>query len=134
MLPFCCWAKQGEGKVFFLDEVSDMDPGVQAQLLKVIEDKKYRRLGEVKVRRSEFRLICATNLDLLAETHKGSFRKDLYFRINVLAIVIPPLRERPEDITGLVVSILKNLGDSDAAGSPEGMKALREYSWPGKIR
>ena len=123
-----------DGGTLFLDEISDMDSGVQAQFLKVIEDRKYRRLGEVKVRRSEFRLICATNLDLLEETHKGSFRKDLYFRINVLAIVIPPLRERPEDIPGLVLSIFKNLGDSDAAVSPEVMKVLREYSWPGNIR
>ena len=82
-----------DGGTLFLDEISDMDIGVQAQFLKVIEEKQYRRVGEVKVRRSEFRLICATNRDLLEETHHGRFRKDLYFRINVLPIVIPSLRE-----------------------------------------
>jgi DNA-binding NtrC family response regulator len=123
-----------DGGTLFLDEISDMDSGVQAQFLKVIEDRQYRRLGEVKVRRSEFRLICATNQDLLDETHKGSFRKDLYFRINVLSIVIPPLRERPEDIPGLVLSIFRNLGFSGPGISPQIMKVLREYSWPGNIR
>jgi DNA-binding NtrC family response regulator len=123
-----------DGGTLFLDEISDMDVGVQAQFLKVIEDKRYRRLGEVKVRGSEFRLICATNRDLLVEAHKGSFRKDLYFRINVLSIVIPPLRERTEDIPGLVLSILKNLGVSNPAISSGVMKLLLEYSWPGNIR
>ena len=118
----------------FLDEISDMDVGVQAQFLKVIEDKKYRRLGEVKVRRSEFRLICATNRNLLEETHKGSFRKDLYFRLNVLSIVIPPLRERSSDIPGLVIGILRNLGISNPAISSEVMRLLKGYSWPGNIR
>ena len=123
-----------DGGTLFLDEISDMDGGVQAQFLKVIEDRKYRRVGEVKVRRSEFRLICATNRDLLEETHKGGFRKDLYFRINVLSIVIPSLRERPEDISGLVPGILKNLGVSNPEISPGVMKLLQEYSWPGNIR
>ena len=123
-----------DGGTLFLDEISDMDVGVQAQFLKVIEDRRYRRVGEVKVRRSEFRLICATNRDLLEETHKGGFRKDLYFRINVLSIVIPSLRERPEDISGLVPGILRNLGVSNPVISSGVMKLLQEYSWPGNIR
>jgi DNA-binding NtrC family response regulator len=123
-----------DGGTLVLDEISDMDLGVQAQFLKVIEDKQYRRLGEVKVRRSEFRLICATNRDLLEETQRGAFRKDLYYRINVLSIAIPSLRERPEDIPGLIRSILRNLGASNPAISREMMKMLLGYSWPGNIR
>ncbi len=123
-----------DGGTLFLDEISDMDMGVQAQFLKVIEEKQYRRLGEVKVRRSEFRLICATNRDLLEEINQGRFRKDLYFRINVIPIVIPPLLERQEDFPGLVLHILRNLGSPDLKISSEAMQLLKNYSWPGNIR
>ncbi len=123
-----------DGGTLFLDEISDMDIGVQAQFLKVIEEKQYRRVGEVKVRRSEFRLICATNRDLLEETHHGRFRKDLYFRINVLPIVIPSLRERQEDLPGLILHLLRNLGAPDVKISSEAMQLLKAYPWPGNIR
>jgi len=123
-----------DGGTLFLDEISDMDIGVQAQFLKVIEEKQYRRVGEVKVRRSEFRLICATNRDLLEETHHGRFRKDLYFRINVLPIVIPSLRERQEDLPGLILHLLRNLGAPDVKISSEVMQLLKAYPWPGNIR
>jgi DNA-binding NtrC family response regulator len=123
-----------DGGTLFLDEISDMDYGVQAQFLKVIEEKQYRRLGEVKMRRSEFRLICASNRDILNETQQGQFRKDLYYRINVFPIVIPPLRERPEDISGLVLHILRNMGKEDVTVSPEIIDFLKQYQWPGNIR
>jgi DNA-binding NtrC family response regulator len=123
-----------DGGTLFLDEISDMDIGVQAQFLKVIEEKQYRRVGEVKVRRSEFRLICATNRDLMEETHHGRFRKDLYFRINVLPIVIPSLRERREDLPGLVLHLLRNLGAPNVKISSEAMQLLKAYPWPGNIR
>lgn len=123
-----------DGGTLFLDEISDMDIGVQAQFLKVIEEKQYRRVGEVKVRRSEFRLICATNRDLLEETHHGRFRKDLYFRINVLPIVIPSLRERQEDMPRLVLHLLGNLGAPNVKISSEAMQLLKAYPWPGNIR
>lgn len=123
-----------DGGTLFLDEISDMDIGVQAQFLKVIEEKHYRRVGEVKVRRSEFRLICATNRDLLEETHHGRFRKDLYFRINVLPIVIPSLRERQEDMPGLILHLLRNLGAPNVKISSEAMQLLKAYPWPGNIR
>jgi DNA-binding NtrC family response regulator len=123
-----------DGSSLFLDEISDMDITVQAQFLKVIEEKQYRRLGEIKVRRSEFRLICASNQDLLEATHQGKFRKDLYFRIHVFPIVIPPLRKRPEDIPGLVHHLLAALGAPDAEISAELMQMLQQYNWPGNIR
>ncbi len=117
-----------DGGTLFLDEIGDMDISVQAQFLKVIEEKQYRRLGEVKTRSSDFRLICATNRDLLDDIKKGTFRKDLYFRINVLPIVIPPLRERPEDIPGLVENIIRTLSPQPVEITSEVMKLLQEYS------
>jgi DNA-binding NtrC family response regulator len=123
-----------DGSSLFLDEISDMDITVQAQFLKVIEEKQYRRLGEIKVRRSEFRLICASNQDLLEATHQGKFRNDLYFRIHVFPIVIPPLRKRPQDIPGLVHHLLAALGAPDAEISAELMQMLQQYPWPGNIR
>lgn len=123
-----------DGGTLFLDEISDMDLGVQAQFLKVVEEKQYRRLGEVKMRTSDFRLICATNHDLVEEIKNGRFRKDLYFRINVLPITIPPLRERPEDIPGFVRKILTNLGHKETEVPDEIIQLLKNYPWPGNIR
>ena len=123
-----------DGGTLFLDEIADMDLSVQAQFLKVIEEKQYRRLGEVKMRKSDFRLICATNRDIVEETHQGRFRKDLYFRINVLSINIPPLRERREDIPGFVQHLLENLGAPNTEVTQEAMQLLQNYSWPGNIR
>ena len=123
-----------DGGTLFLDEISDMDLAVQAQFLKVIEEKCYRRLGEVKVRRSDFRLICATNKNLQEETQQGKFREDLYFRINIFPISIPPLRERLEDLTGIIQDILADLGTSQCQIIPDVIKYLRNYLWPGNIR
>ena len=118
----------------FLDEIGDMDIGVQAQFLNVIEEKSFRRIGDVKLRKSDFRLICATNKDLQNEIQQGRFRKELYFRTHVFPILIPPLRERPEDISGLVRHILKTLRASITEISPEVMQLLKAYPWPGNIR
>jgi DNA-binding NtrC family response regulator len=122
-----------DGGTLFLDEIGELDPGVQSQFLKVLEEKRYRRLGDVRERRSAFRLICASNRDLAADTEKARFRADLHYRINVFPIAIPPLRERPEDITGLVASMLQSLGPPVGV-SPEAMALLREYPWPGNVR
>lgn len=123
-----------DGGTLFLDEIGEMDMGVQAQFLKVIEEKTYRRLGETKVRRSDFRLICATNKDLDAEIQGGRFRRDLYFRINLLGINIPPLRDRVEDLPDIVLHLLAS-GSSPAAGiTEEALKILKIYRWPGNIR
>lgn len=117
-----------------LDEIGDMDIGVQSQFLKVIEGKSFRRIGDVKMRKSDFRLISATNKDLQNEIQQGRFRNELYFRIHVFPIFIPPLRERPEDIPGLVRHILEIIGASVTEISPEGMQFLKAYPWPGNIR
>jgi transcriptional regulator with PAS, ATPase and Fis domain len=123
-----------DGGTLFLDEIGDMDLAVQAQFLKVIEEKKIRRLGEVKVRNSDFRLICATNKDLLEEVRQGRFRQDLYFRIQVFPVMIPPLRERSEDLPGLIRHVLLTLHSPNPEVSPEVMSLLKAYPWPGNIR
>ena len=118
----------------FLDEISDMDPTVQAQFLTVLEGKRFRRLGETRERSSDFRLIAASNRDLEDEVVSGRFRKDLFFRINVLPVSLPPLRERLMDIPPLVGSLLASLGDEDHEVLPETLSHLRRYDWPGNIR
>jgi len=123
-----------DGGTLFLDEIGNMSIGVQAEFLKVIEEKEYRRLGEDRVRKSDFRLICSTNMDLFEETRKGTFRQDLFFRINVFPIHIPPLRKRMEDFESLVQYILGTLGAPNLEVSAEVMHQLGHYSWPGNIR
>lgn len=118
----------------FLDEIGDMDPAIQSQFLKVVEEKSYRRLGEVRVRKSDFQLICASNKDLLAECSAQRFRRDLYYRIQVLPIRIPSLKERPEDISGLAAHILKETGYEHGCLGPEVQSVLHAYPWPGNIR
>jgi len=123
-----------DGGTFFLDEIGDMDISVQAQFLKAIEEKAYRRLGEVKIRKSDFRLICATNKDLSEEATAGRFRRDLYYRIQVMPIPIPSLYEHLEDLQGLVRHILDASGFPGVSVSDEVMALLRSYTWPGNIR
>ncbi len=118
----------------FLDEIGDMDISVQAQFLKVIEEKSYRRVGEVKVRHSDFRLICATNRDLQREVAEGRFRNDLFFRINVLPMEITPLKNRNSDIPGYVRHFLDSMGHEGMEIDPVVMDALVVYQWPGNIR
>jgi DNA-binding NtrC family response regulator len=123
-----------DGGTLFLDEIGDMDLGVQSQFLKVIEEKQYRRLGEVKTRHSDFRLICATNRDLLTETKQGRFRLDLYYRINVFPIYLPSLKERVGDLEEMVDYLLKSFNYQPPGILPVAMGALKAYNWPGNIR
>jgi len=118
----------------FLDEIGDMDMAVQAQFLKVIEEKQFRRLGEVRVRKSDFRLICATNKDLTAEAERGCFRKDLFFRIDVFPINLPPLRDRLQDMTLIVDGLVRQLTKKSINIGPEILGLLQRYAWPGNIR
>ncbi len=132
-------SKQGlievaDGGTLFLDEIGDMEIPVQAQLLKIIEEKTYRRVGETHTRQSDFRLICATNRELSEEVRKGRFRSDLFFRINLFPITLPPLRERPEDISQLVEYFLNQAGCAEQQVPPEVRDLLRSYGWPGNIR
>jgi DNA-binding NtrC family response regulator len=123
-----------DGGTLFLDEIADMDLQVQAQFLKVIEEKCYRRLGDVGVRRSNFRLIAATNRDLEKEVREGRFRNDLFYRINLFPVFIPPLKKRIGDLPDLSRHILHLLGSPGKEISSEVMSLLSAYSWPGNIR
>ncbi len=122
------------GGTLFLDEIGDMDPSVQAQFLKVIEEKQYRRMGDTRTRHSDFRLICATNKNLQGEITKANFRLDLFFRLNVFPVVVPTLQERPEDIKGLIDRILIASGLSCVGVSDQALRLLKSYSWPGNVR
>jgi DNA-binding NtrC family response regulator len=123
-----------DGGTLFLDEIGDMDLEVQAQLLKTIEEKSYRRIGENKLRFSDFRLICATNRNLSEASNDGRFRKDLFYRISIFPITLPSLKERSCDLQGMVEHILKNYGYTKFPIAPSIIALLQEYTWPGNIR
>jgi DNA-binding NtrC family response regulator len=122
----------------FLDEIGDVDPLVQPKLLTVLEDHRFRRLGEVRDRTVDLRLIAATSHDLSRLAQEQKFRSDLYFRISTLVIRVPPLRERPDDIPRLAGDLLARLaqerGRRAAALSPAAVAALQAYAWPGNVR
>ncbi len=126
-----------EGSVF-LDEIGDMDLNLQGKLLKVIEDKQFRRLGGAQVTKVDVRVIAATNRDLKARVKEGKFREDLYYRLSVVPLVMPPLREHKKSIEPLAVYYLNFIGRQmgrDFEGfTPEAMEALTEYTWPGNVR
>ncbi len=116
----------------FLDEIGDMDAAAQSQLLKTIEEKSFRRVGENLIRKSDFKLICATNRDLKAETK--DFRRDLYYRICTFPIKMAPLRHRKEEIPGLSEYFLTNSGYTHFPIDSEVTELLTDYPWPGNTR
>jgi DNA-binding NtrC family response regulator len=130
--------EMAQGGSFFLDEIGDMDANLQAKLLKVLEDKEFRRLGSSRSVKVDVRLIVATHRDLKAMVKSGTFREDLYYRLSVIPFVLPPLRERRECIEILAQTHLafysKQLRRSIRGFTPAAMAALREYSWPGNVR
>ncbi len=122
----------------FLDEIGDVDLQVQPKLLKVLEEKQFRRLGDVRDRHVDIRLLTATHQSLAELVREKKFRNDLYFRINTILLVVPALRERPEDIPALAGQILESLagryGHARIAMAKDATSALASYSWPGNIR
>ena len=122
----------------FLDEIGDMSLKTQAKILRILEEQKFERVGGSKTIEVDVRLIAATNKDLLGEIKKGNFREDLYFRINVIPLNVPPLRERKEDITVLANAFLnrfaKEQNIEEKQIGPEAMDILINYTWPGNIR
>jgi len=125
-----------EGGTLFIDEVAEMSPGLQAKFLRVLEDGHYRRVGSTKELRADVRIVAATNKPLEEEQKAGRFREDLYFRLNVISLNLPPLRERREDIPLLVDHFLKTrpLVRKPMTVAPEAMALLAAYDWPGNIR
>lgn len=135
-------AKQGlleiaDGGTVFLDEIGDIDPRVQPKLLKVLEERRFRRMGAVREREVDIALIAATHQDLAARVADGVFRSDLYFRINSIQLRMPSLRERREDIPQLARSLLQRLvagQDGVPRLAADAERALCDYPWPGNLR
>ncbi|MGX9365556.1 sigma 54-interacting transcriptional regulator [Desulfoplanes sp. PS50] len=130
--------EQGNGGTVFLDEIGEMDPALQAKFLRVLEEKRFERLGGNRTFSSDVRIIAATNRDLEELIHMGSFRQDLYYRLNVLRIHLPPLRDRTECIIPLsefmLEKIVRDLKKKIFGFSPAVMDAFMGYSWPGNLR
>ncbi|MEJ2169253.1 MAG: sigma 54-interacting transcriptional regulator [Desulfobacterales bacterium] len=127
-----------DGATLFLDEIGDLPLDVQAKLLRVLEEGRFERLGSTKPLRVNVRIIAATNRDLARDVAEGKFRKDLYYRLNVFPIAVPPLRERPEDIPLLVWTFVrqyeKKMGKRIDHISRKNMEDLQHYPWPGNAR
>jgi len=127
-----------EGGTFFLDEIGDIAPSIQAKLLRVLQDGEMRRIGETSPIRVNVRVISATNRDLLTEVRAGRFREDLFYRLNVVTINLPPLRERRQDIPLLVEHFLESFPPARSRGvrqvDREALEKLMAYGWPGNIR
>ncbi len=130
--------EQADGGTLFLDEIGDMPPALQAKLLRVLEEKKVRRLGSEKECAVDVRIVSASNQDLVRLVAEGAFREDLLFRLNVVTVTLPPLRERPEDVPLLVAHFLKEIATRNETAekrvSEEAMRVLERYSWPGNVR
>lgn len=125
-----------EGGTLFVDEIAEMSPGLQAKLLRVLENGHYRRVGSTQEQHADVRIVAATNKALEEEQKAGRFREDLYYRLNVVTIQLPALRERREDIPILIEHLLavRQVGKTKHTIHPEAMQVMLRYSWPGNIR
>jgi DNA-binding NtrC family response regulator len=125
-----------EDGTLFIDEIAEMSAGMQAKLLRVLEDGSYRRVGGTQEYHANVRVIAATNKPLEQEQKAGRFREDLFYRLNVINIVLPPLKERKEDIPALIEHFLttRQIGKTRCKVDPEAMEALTAYDWPGNVR
>jgi transcriptional regulator with PAS, ATPase and Fis domain len=121
------------GGTAFFDEIGELPLDLQAKLLRVLQEKEFRPVGSLATRRSDFRIIAASNRDLQAEVERGTFRRDLYFRLSVVNIRLAPLRDRREDIPALINHFLERFG-RDCTVTAEVMEALLSYDWPGNVR
>jgi NtrC-family two-component system response regulator AlgB len=127
-----------DGGTLFLDEIGELSPALQAKLLRFLQDKQFERIGEQTTRTADVRIIAATNRDLEADVREGRFREDLLYRLNVVEIRLPPLRERPEDIVRLAERFLTFFARAARRPvpqlSPAACEVLRAYPWPGNVR
>jgi DNA-binding NtrC family response regulator len=126
------------GGTLFLDEIGEISPSTQVKLLRVLQERQFERLGSEKTITVDVRLVAATNRDLHAEVEKGRFREDLFYRLNVVHIEVPPLRERKEDIPLLIAHFLELYNERNRRQvegfSPRAKAAMLAYEWPGNIR
>ncbi|HPJ08719.1 MAG TPA: sigma 54-interacting transcriptional regulator, partial [Deltaproteobacteria bacterium] len=130
--------EEADGGTLFLDEIGNISPELQTRLLRVLENGEFRRLGELEQRHVDIRVIAATNVDLRAKVDSGEFREDLFYRLRVITITIPPLRERREDIVGLSQIFLSEFcekaGKKVNGFTLEAMDLLLSHHWPGNVR
>ena len=127
-----------DGGTLFLDEIGDMSLATQAKVLRVLQDQRFDRVGGTKTTEVDVRVIAASNKNLVEEIKKGTFREDLYYRLNVIPLHVPPLRERKEDIPLLVQHFLQTIaleqGIKPKAMTKEAIEVLMRYDWPGNVR
>ncbi|MBI5055493.1 MAG: sigma 54-interacting transcriptional regulator [Nitrospirae bacterium] len=127
-----------DGGTIFLDEISDISPKIQIELLRVLQEKEFERVGDSTTMKVDVRVIAATNQDLAKKVQRGEFREDLYYRLNVMKIFLPPLRERREDIPILIEHFIKKFNNKFSkdvkAVSPDAQKIFMDYAWPGNVR
>jgi NtrC-family two-component system response regulator AlgB len=134
------WGKvyAADGGTLFLDEIGELPMEIQPKLLRLLQEREYERLGENKVRQADVRVIAATNRDLKASIRAGEFREDLYYRLNVISVTVPPLRERPADLAKFAKDYLDffsgQLGRKIDGFSDSGRSALMRHPWPGNLR
>jgi Nif-specific regulatory protein len=130
--------EMADGGVVFLDEIGEMAPSLQVKLLRVLQEREFERLGGARPISVDIRLIAATNKDLAHAVKAGTFREDLYYRLNVVSVVVPPLRERPEDVPILAEYFVSKFAVKCKVKakkiSPEAMSGLMNYDWPGNVR
>jgi DNA-binding NtrC family response regulator len=125
--------EKADGGTAFFDEIGELPLDMQVKLLRVLQEKEFRPVGATVQRRSDFRLVAATNRDLAKEVERGAFRRDLYYRLNVVTVRVAPLRERKEDIPSLVAHFLKKYGRGHML-TQETLDAMLSYDWPGNVR
>lgn len=127
-----------EGGTLFLDEIGDLSSAIQAKLLRFLQERRYERLGDTITRTADVRVVAATNRDLEALVREGRFREDLLYRLNVIEVTVPPLRERVEDIAILAHRFLAEFADETQSPaqefSPAAIEVMQSYSWPGNVR
>ncbi|HLJ46820.1 MAG TPA: sigma-54 dependent transcriptional regulator [Bryobacteraceae bacterium] len=130
--------EQGDTGTVFLDEIGDVPPGIQVKLLRILQEREFERLGSNKTKHIDVRILAATNVDLREALEQGTFREDLYYRLNVLPLNIPPLRDRKEDIAFLaehfVKKFAKEMGGRIESISETAVQKLLTYHWPGNVR
>ena len=125
--------ESANGGTAFFDEIGELPLDLQVKLLRVLQEKEFRPVGSLSTRRSDFRIVAATNRDLAKEVEKGTFRRDLYFRLNVINIRLSPLRERKEDIPTLINHFLSRV-EGNYSMTAETLEVMLSYDWPGNIR
>ena len=133
VMPKTGLIETANGGTAFFDEIGEVPLDLQAKLLRVLQEKEFRPVGSLTQRRSDFRVIAATNRDLAKEVEKGTFRRDLFYRLNVVNLRLAPLRDRKEDIPSLIAHFLTRYGRGHTL-TQETLEAMLSYEWPGNVR